>query len=57
MSYVHKFLVLASGIDSTSSVNDKSLNLLFDNHVISLFLNMYDISFSDYSDYRAKVST
>ena len=36
MSYVHEFLVSSSGIDSTSSVNEKSLDLLFDNHFISL---------------------
>ena len=57
MSYVHEFLVLSSGIDSTFSVNDKSLDLLFDNHFNSLDPKTYYISFSDYKDYRAKVST
>ena len=41
MSYVHEFLISASGIDSTSSVNEKSLELLFDNHFISLDPDKY----------------
>ena len=36
VSYVHEFLISSSGIDSTSSMNEKSLDLLFDNHFISL---------------------
>ena len=36
MLHVHEFLVSSSGIESTSSVNDKFLDLLFDNHFISL---------------------
>ena len=35
MSYVHEFLISSSGIDSTFSVNKKSLDLLFYNHFIS----------------------
>ena len=57
MSHVHEFLVSSSGIDSTSSVNDKSLDLLFDNHFISLDADKYYILFTDNRDYRAKVST
>ena len=57
MLHVHEFLVSSSGINSTSSVNDKSLDLLFDNHFISLDWDKYYISFTDYRDYRAKVST
>ena len=41
VSYVHEFLISASGIDSTSSVNEKSLELLFDNHFISLDPDKY----------------
>ena len=57
MLHVHEFLVSSSGINSTSSVNDKSLDLLFDNHFISLDADKYYILFTDNRDYRAKVST
>ena len=56
MSYVHKFLVSSSGIDSTSSVNNNSFDLLFPT-LYFLRSNTYHIFFSDYSKYRAKVST
>ena len=38
-------------------MNDESSNYVFNKHLISLFPNMYDISFSDYRGHRAKVST
>ena len=41
MSYAHEFLISSSGIDSTSSVNEKSLDLLFDNHFVSLDPDKY----------------
>ena len=37
VSYVHEFLIPSSSIDSTSSVNEKSLDLLFDKMYLSLF--------------------
>ena len=57
MLYVQEVLVSSSGINSTSSVNDKCLDLLFDNHFIFLDPEKYYISFSDYREYRAKVHT
>ena len=56
MLYVHKFLVSSSGIDSTSTVNENSFDLVF-HTLYFLRSNTYYISFSDYSKYRAKVST
>ena len=47
MSYIHKFLVSSSDINSTSSVNDNSFDLLFHTHFISLDPDKYYISFSD----------
>ena len=41
VSYAHEFLISSSAIDSTSSVNEKSLDLLFDNHFISLVPDKY----------------
>ena len=57
MLYVQEVLVSSSGINSTSSVNDKCLDLLFDNHFVFLDPEKYYISFSDYREYRAKVHT
>ena len=41
VSYAHEFLISSSDIDSISSVNEKSLDLLFDNHFISLDPDKY----------------
>ena len=38
-------------------ITHNSFGLLFDNNFISLDPDKYYISFSDYRDYRAKVST
>ena len=40
-----------------SQINDESCDLLFHTQFISLDPNTYYISFTDYRDYRAKVST
>ena len=56
MAYVQKFMDSSSGIDSASSVNDNSFDLLF-HTLYFLRSNTYSISFSDYSKYGAKVST
>ena len=51
-----EFLFSFSGINSTSRVNDNPFIYSF-NHFISLDPDKYYISFTDYRDYRAKVST
>ena len=55
-SLVHKFLDSSSGINGASSMNDKSFDLLFDIHFISLDPNTCYISLTSYINYRAKQS-
>ena len=42
---------------SKLQLNEESFVLLFHTHFISLYPDKYYISFSDYRDYRTKVST